>query len=88
MTKSEIQFGDEQHCRTKCGQYDWCKSFDFCRKDPKKTWCHLKNINRLNYTKSFPLMKYLYKETYEEKVMGFNDYWEDVTILPSKIVSL
>ena len=48
----------------------------------------MKSIDRKNNTKQIKLFKKYYKNEYDQKLMGFSDYYEDQSVLPEKILSL
>lgn len=77
MIKSEIVFGDLKKCKTKCTNKEWCKSFDFCSKDPKNTFCHLKNTSRWDLQKLPADFKNVKSKLHHmQNLTGFSDYYE------------
>lgn len=88
MTES-VFFGDTKECKIACGNKKWCKSFEYCHRDPKNTFCHLKSINRKDFNKpSVSFYEQEHKTKYEKELMGFSDYYENQINSPIKSLSI
>jgi len=53
MKYDQIIHGSIEKCTDECATNDQCKSFDFCRKNSKETFCHLKDQSTADYKKSY-----------------------------------
>ena len=51
--KTKILKSDLSTCKEACVDNEWCKSFDFCKKDHGQSFCHLKDKSRDSYRKEF-----------------------------------
>jgi len=49
----KIHIGDEDSCKKECALNSVCKSFDYCYKNPKETFCHLKDESTEDFQKTF-----------------------------------